>query len=83
MQVTHAIGDYRLVFKQGEPFKPVTLRVHGDPISIIGKILDQNQRSYTKVNHFISIGENMVSQSIALSEQFLDVVNLLRSSSSF
>jgi hypothetical protein len=61
LDVTHAIGEYRLVFKQGEPFKPVTLRVHGDPISIIGKVLDQNRRSYTKINDFVRISSGMVS----------------------
>jgi hypothetical protein len=54
------VGAYRLVFKQGEPFKPVGLRVHGDPISIIGKILDQNPRSYTKIGDFIDMGNHMV-----------------------
>ncbi|TVY89560.1 hypothetical protein LAWI1_G002834 [Lachnellula willkommii] len=51
---------YRLVFKQGEPFKPVSLRVHGDPISIIGKVLEQNPKSYAKINDFIEMGQNMV-----------------------
>jgi hypothetical protein len=60
IKVTHEIGEYRLVFKQGEPFKPVTLRVHGDPISIIGKVLDQNRKAYTKINEFIRIGRDMV-----------------------
>jgi hypothetical protein len=54
------VGAYRLVFKQGEPFKPVSLRLHGDPISIIGKILDQNPRSYTKIGDLIDIGKHMV-----------------------
>jgi hypothetical protein len=70
VQVTHAIGDYRLVFKQGEPFKPVALRVHGDPISIIGKVLDQNRRSYTKINEFVGIGQSMVSEWFKWHEQF-------------
>jgi protein transport protein SEC39 len=48
------------VLKQGEPFTPVVLRVHGDPISIIGKILDQNPNSYTKINDIIHIAEQMV-----------------------
>ena len=59
--MTHSIGEYRLVFKQGEPFRPVALRVHGDPISIIGKVLDQNPRSCTKINDFLQIGKEMVS----------------------
>jgi len=48
------------VLKQGEPFTPVVLRIHVDPISIIGKILDQNPKSYTKINEFVHVGEQMV-----------------------
>ena len=60
IDVTHAIGCYKLVLKQGEPFKPVSLRVHADPISIIGKILDQNSKSYTKLSDFVRMGNDMV-----------------------
>ncbi|KAH9223989.1 Sec39 domain-containing protein [Leptodontidium sp. 2 PMI_412] len=60
VRVTHDVGKYRLVFKQGEPFRPVNLRVHSDPISIIGKILDQNPKSYTKIGDFVDMGNNMV-----------------------
>ncbi|TVY80519.1 Protein transport protein sec39 [Lachnellula suecica] len=66
LELTHNIGQYRLVFKQGEPFKPVTLRVHGDPISIIGKLLDQNPRSYTKINDFIDMGRTMVKAGLTV-----------------
>jgi hypothetical protein len=59
IRVTHRLGDYRLVLKQGEPFTPVILRVHGDPISILGKVLDQNPRSYTKINEFVDLGHQM------------------------
>ncbi|EPE35106.1 hypothetical protein GLAREA_10802 [Glarea lozoyensis ATCC 20868] len=60
IDVTHELGKYRLVFRQGEPFQPVTLRVHGDPISIIGKVLDQNPKSYLKIVDLLSIGKGMV-----------------------
>jgi len=60
VRVTHEVGKYRLVFKQGEPFRPVNLRVHSDPISIIGKILDQNPKSYTQIGDFLDMGRNMV-----------------------
>lgn len=60
LTVTHSIGNYRLVLKQGEPFTPVNLRVHGDPISIVGKILDQNPKAYTKINDILYIGEQIV-----------------------
>jgi protein transport protein SEC39 len=38
----------------------VVLRVHSDPISIIGKVLEQNSRSYTRIQHFVDLGSNMV-----------------------
>jgi hypothetical protein len=60
LNATHSIGTYRLVLKQGEPFTPVNLRVHPDPISIIAKILDQNSKVYTKIQELYGIGEEMV-----------------------
>ena len=48
------------MLKQGEPFTPVVLRVHSDPISIIGKVLEQNPRSYTRIQDVLEIGFNMV-----------------------
>ena len=61
ISVTHTLGAYSLYFKHGEPFKPVSLRVHGDPISIIARVLELNGNSYTKINDFVSIGRDMVS----------------------
>ncbi|KAI0598123.1 secretory pathway protein Sec39 [Biscogniauxia sp. FL1348] len=60
LRATHALSEYRLVLKQGEPFTPVVLRVHSDPISIIGKLLEQNPRSYTRIQDFLEIGANIV-----------------------
>lgn len=45
LAVTQAVGQYRLVLKKGEQFKPVMLRTHPDPIGLIQKILEQNERS--------------------------------------
>jgi protein transport protein SEC39 len=60
LKATHALSDYRLVLKQGEPFTPVVLRVHQDPISIIGKVLEQNPKSYTNIQDLVEVGRNMV-----------------------
>lgn len=60
LKATHALSFYRLVLKQGEPFSPVVLRVHSDPISIIGKVLEQNPEAYTKIQEFLEVGANMV-----------------------
>lgn len=60
IKATHAVGEYRLVLKQGEIFTPVALRVHTDPISIIGRILEQNAKSYTKITDFVWMGKEFV-----------------------
>ncbi|KAF4447689.1 Protein transport protein sec39 [Fusarium austroafricanum] len=61
LRATHALSDYRLVLKQGEPFSPVVLRVHSDPVSIIEKVLEQNTKAYTRVQEFAELGNNMVN----------------------
>lgn len=60
IKATHAISDYRLVLRQGEPFSPVVLRVHSDPVSIIAKVLEQNKGVYTRLPEFLEMGINMV-----------------------
>ena len=60
LKATHALSDYRLVLKQGEPFSPVVLRVHSDPIAVIGKVLEQNPKAYTRVQEFIEMGSDVV-----------------------
>jgi len=60
LQATHSLSDYRLVLKQGEPFTPVVLRVHTDPIFIIAKILEQNPKSYTQLHTLLDLGNRMV-----------------------
>ncbi|KAI1205983.1 secretory pathway Sec39 [Annulohypoxylon truncatum] len=60
LKATHALSEYRLILKKGEPFTPVVLRVHTDPISIIGKVLEQNPKSYTRIQDFLEIGSNML-----------------------
>ncbi|XDG01897.1 hypothetical protein ABKA04_001512 [Annulohypoxylon sp. FPYF3050] len=59
LRATHALSEYRLILKKGEPFTPVVLRVHTDPISIIGKVLEQNPKSYTRIQDFLEIGSNL------------------------
>ncbi|KAG6037191.1 hypothetical protein E4U41_005261 [Claviceps citrina] len=59
LKATHALSDYRLVLRAGEPFSPVVLRVHSDPISIVGKILEQNSGAYTRLQEFLEMGANI------------------------
>ncbi|KAL2151908.1 hypothetical protein VTH82DRAFT_5092 [Thermothelomyces myriococcoides] len=60
LRATHSLSSYRLVLKQGEPFTPVVLRVHADPVSIISKILEQNPKSYTQLHDLLTLGSHMV-----------------------
>lgn len=55
---------YSLTLQHGVPFQPVNIRAHKDPISLVGKILDQNTHSYTKLDDLIEIGSNLVSAGI-------------------
>ncbi|KAK7425440.1 hypothetical protein QQZ08_008119 [Neonectria magnoliae] len=69
LKATHALSDYRLVLKQGEPFSPVVLRVHSDPISIIERVLEQNAKAYTRLQEFLELGNNMVNAGLPTSNQ--------------
>ncbi|KAL6790393.1 Sec39 domain-containing protein [Trichoderma sp. SZMC 28013] len=64
LRCTHALSEYRLTLKQGEPFKPVVLRVHSDPVSIIDKVLEQNPKAYTRLPEFLEMAANMVRAGI-------------------
>ncbi|KAK0661182.1 Sec39 domain-containing protein [Cercophora samala] len=70
LQATHALSEYRLVLKQGEPFTPIVLRVHSDPVSIIGKILEQNPKSYTRLQDFVDLGNRLVQAGLVKPSTF-------------
>ncbi|CAI7637165.1 unnamed protein product [Penicillium manginii] len=57
---THALSFYSLTLQHGVPFQPVSIRVHHDPLSLVEKVLDQNSKSYTKLDDLLSIGRNLV-----------------------
>ncbi len=59
LAATHAMSYYSLTLQHGVPFQPVNIRVSDDPISLIAKILDQNPRSYSKLDDLIEIGRNL------------------------
>lgn len=58
---THSLSFYSLTLQHGVPFQPVSIRVHHDPLSLVEKVLDQNPKSYTKLDDLISIGQNLVA----------------------
>ncbi|KAL4811457.1 Sec39 domain-containing protein [Aspergillus unguis] len=60
ISATHALSFYALTLQHGVPFQPVSIRVHPDPLSLLEKVLDQNPKSYTKLDDLLSIGRNLV-----------------------
>ncbi|KAJ5959789.1 uncharacterized protein N7479_006939 [Penicillium vulpinum] len=61
---THALSYYSLTLQHGVPFQPVSIRVHHDPILLIEKVLEQNAKSYTKLDDLLSIGRNLVAAGV-------------------
>lgn len=47
--------------QHGVPFQPVNIRASADPFSLLSKVLEQNNNSYTKLDDLVSIGRNFVS----------------------
>ncbi|QIW96315.1 hypothetical protein AMS68_001833 [Peltaster fructicola] len=61
ISATHALSFYSLTLQHGVPFQPVNIRVSKDPIELISKVLEQNARSYAKLDDLVSIAENLAS----------------------
>ncbi|KAL8770194.1 MAG: hypothetical protein Q9209_004036 [Squamulea sp. 1 TL-2023] len=57
---THSMSFYSLTLQHGVPFQPVNIRASKDPLSLIGRILEQNPRSYTKLDDLLEIGQSLV-----------------------
>ncbi|KAL8852111.1 MAG: hypothetical protein Q9221_003041 [Calogaya cf. arnoldii] len=57
---THSMSFYSLTLQHGVPSQPVNIRASKDPLSLVGKILEQNPRSYTKLDDMIEIGQSLV-----------------------
>lgn len=69
LSATHAMSFYSLTLQHGVPFQPVNIRAHNDPMALIGKILDQNPRSYTHLDDLLEIGQNLVAAGLTPSPQ--------------
>lgn len=69
ISATHALSFYSLKLQHGVPFQPVSIRVSHDPISLISKLLEQNPRSYTKLDDLIDIARNLVSAGLVHDEE--------------
>lgn len=65
---THALSFYSLTLQHGVPFQPVSIRVSKDPLSLISKVLEQNPRSFDKLDDLVGIARNLVSAGLIENE---------------
>lgn len=68
LAATHALSFYSLTLQRGVPFQPVNIRIRSDPLTLVKAILEQNPRSYTKLDDLSSIGEQLVSAGLEHSD---------------
>lgn len=61
LAATHSLSFYSLALQHGVPFRPVNIRISEDPVLLISKVLEQNPRSYSKLDDLIMIGQNLVA----------------------
>lgn len=61
LKATHGMSFYSLTLERAVPFQPVNIRAHKDPMLLLGKILEQNPRSYTKLDDLLDIGQDLVA----------------------
>ena len=60
LDATEGLSFYSLTLVHGIPFQPVNIRVHPDPILLLGKVLDQNTHSYARLGDLLRIAEALV-----------------------
>ncbi|OJD15739.1 hypothetical protein AJ78_04037 [Emergomyces pasteurianus Ep9510] len=64
ISATHSLSFYSLTLQHGVPFQPVSIRVHHDPLSLIGKVLEQNPKAYTELDNLLAIGRHLVTAGV-------------------
>ncbi|RMZ90641.1 hypothetical protein DV736_g2138, partial [Chaetothyriales sp. CBS 134916] len=60
IRATHSLSFYPLTLQHGVPFQPVNIRVQKNPLHLVGKVLDQDPKAYTKLDDLLDIGQNLV-----------------------
>ncbi|EXJ55016.1 uncharacterized protein A1O5_12755 [Cladophialophora psammophila CBS 110553] len=60
IKATHSLSFYQLTLQHGVPFKPVSIRVQKDPLTLLDKVLEQDARAYTKLDDLLEIARNLV-----------------------
>ena len=60
LKATHGLSFYQLTLQHDVPFRPVNIRASRDPLSLIGRVLEQDSKAYTKLDDLLDIGRNLV-----------------------
>ncbi|MCJ1274263.1 hypothetical protein MMC21_002058 [Puttea exsequens] len=60
LTATDTVSHYSLTLERGVPFQPVNIRASKDPVSLIGRILSQNEHSYTHLDPLLELGRQLV-----------------------
>ncbi|CAF9927827.1 MAG: hypothetical protein GOMPHAMPRED_004515 [Gomphillus americanus] len=60
IQATHKLSFYSLTLQHGVALLPVNIRIHPEPLLLIDRLLQQNPRSYTKLDDLLDIGRDLV-----------------------
>ncbi|KAI9679852.1 MAG: hypothetical protein M1817_004866 [Caeruleum heppii] len=68
IDATHALSFYSLTLQPRVPFQPVNIRTHPDPVSLLGKVLEQNSRSYTRLDDLLIIGQDLVAAGLVVAK---------------
>lgn len=60
IKATHRLSFYRLNLSHGVAFRPVAIRVQKNPLNLVAKVLEQDPKSYTKLDDLLEIGRSLV-----------------------
>ncbi|KAH8150517.1 uncharacterized protein LAJ45_05212 [Morchella importuna] len=59
VNATHALSHYSLTITPGVLLRPVHVRIHADPLSLLARLLDSNPKSYTQADNLTNIAKDL------------------------
>ncbi|KAI5808086.1 secretory pathway protein Sec39-domain-containing protein [Peziza echinospora] len=59
LKATHALSFYSLTLTPGVPLLPVQIRINSDPVSLLGRLLDQNTASYLQLDKLVPLAKDL------------------------
>ncbi|KAF8430002.1 Sec39 domain-containing protein [Tirmania nivea] len=59
LNATHALSFYSLTLTPGVPLLPVQVRINPDPLSLLGRLLDQNPALYLQQDKLVPLAKDL------------------------